>query len=240
MSSDPNHHCVGLEANPKCRNQVRKSMKKVTPLWVDDSLHRARRDRWCVVTMVFALCVSGGCASIPPNLPTVRGNPVSVVDAFPSALLAEPLQLRAGYVHTTRPFQITRPNERWAVSLGFIRNDQSVPLDEKLRGASNTCWIDTVRPPKFCRVVSPGFKVQWELMKEDGRIVARHALDSAYQESGGTYSAVAITRTLPGFSDQPLGQYRLRISVVRDAKELEFLNPHILVGRPFFSPRSIE
>ena len=129
--------------------------------------------------------------------------------------------------------------QAWLVAITDTRATASGLLSW-LSGPLKDFWIDTVRPPKFCRVVSPGFKVQWELMKEDGRIVARHALDSAYQESGGTYSAVAITRTLSGFSDQPLGQYRLRISVVRDAKELEFLNPHILVGRPFFSPRSIE
>jgi hypothetical protein len=32
----------------------------------------------------------------------------------------------------------------------------------------------------------------------------------------------------------------LRVSVLRDANELDFLKPHIVVDRPFFSSTAIE
>jgi hypothetical protein len=82
--------------------------------------------------------------------------------------------------------------------------------------------------------------VTWELLQEDGRVIARFRLDSLRRDSGGTFSATAITRTLSGFRDQPPGQYRLRVSVLRDANELDFLKPHIVVDRPFFSSTAIE
>ncbi|KWT97093.1 hypothetical protein APY03_1778 [Variovorax sp. WDL1] len=82
--------------------------------------------------------------------------------------------------------------------------------------------------------------MSWELLQEDGSVVDQFGLDSLHKDSGGTFSTNAITRTLAGFRDQPLGQYRLRVSVLRDAKELDFLKPHILIDRPFFSSRAIE
>lgn len=181
----------------------------------------------------------GGCWAIPHEVLTASGNAVPMSKIFPSSLLAEPIQLRAGYAHTTKSFRV-EANERWTVSLGFVRNDQFVSLEEKIGGASNTCWIDTVRPAKFCRVISSGFKVQWELVNEKDEVAKKYEIDSLREESGGTYSANAITRGMSGFKDQPPGTYRLKVKVLRDAKELDFLKPHVLVDRPFFRPNSIE
>jgi hypothetical protein len=197
--------------------------------------------RAAAASVLYALALAlPGCWVIPPKVLTTPDNPVPVAKHFPSALLAEPIRLREGYAHTTQLFTIKGPKERWTVAIGFVRSDQNLPLDKKLSGASDTCWIDTLRPPKFCQIKSPGFNLKWELLREDGAIAARHALDSLIEESGGTYSGAAITRTLSGFRDQSSGQYRLRISVLHDAKELDFLKPHILIDRPFFSSRAIE
>ncbi|VTU26274.1 hypothetical protein [Variovorax sp. RA8] len=205
---------------------------------------RITSHRWLRVAAASVLCAIAlalpGCWISPPKVLTTPDNPVPVARHFPSALLAEPIQLRMGYTHTTQPFTIKGPDERWTVAIGFVRNDQGVSLEEKLKGASNTCLIETLRPPKFCRDASPGFNLQWELLREDGAVASRHALDSLSERSGGTYSGAAITRTLSGFRDQPPGQYRLRVSVLRDAKELDLLKPHILIDRPFFSSRAIE
>jgi len=189
--------------------------------------------------------VLGGCWIIPPNVLTTPDNPVPVARHFPSALLAEPIQLRAGYTHTTQPFQIKGPKERWAVALGFVRSDEAVSLEQKLKGGSDICWTDSPTEESRlieskCKNINPGFSLRWELLREDGKAMARYEHDNLVKRGGGTYAGNAVTRTLSGFSDQSIGFYRLRVTVLRDAKELDFLKPHILVNRPFFSSRSIE
>ncbi|MET3495107.1 hypothetical protein [Variovorax boronicumulans] len=206
---------------------------------------RTPRGNWRAVAMALALGVSinllGGCAFTPTVL-TTPGNPVPVGEVFPAALLAEPIQLRAGYVHTTQPFQIKGPKERWAVALGFVRTDTNRPIEKKVDGAYDVCWTDApgegFRPK--CNITTPGFSLRWELLREDGKMVTQYKHDNLVERSGGTYGATAITRTLSGFGDQGVGSYRLRVIVLRDGKELDFLKPHILVNRPFFSSRSIE
>jgi len=209
--------------------------------------HQLQRGGWRAIAMALVLSISasvlGGCWIIPPNVLTTPDNQVPVAKHFPSALLAEPIQLRAGYTHTTQPFQIKGPKERWAVALGFVRSDTGRPIEEKVNEAYDVCWTDGPDKGlsyKTCKNTTPGFNLQWELLREDGSIAALYAFDSLRKDSGGTYSANAITRTLSGFSDQSIGSYRLRVTVLRDAKELDFLKPHILVNRPFFSSRSIE
>jgi len=185
-----------------------------------------------------------GCWVIPPKVLTTTDNPVPVAKHFPSALLAEPIQLRKGYIHTTQAFMIKRPSERWAVAIGFIRTDTNRPIKDKENENYDLCWIrspgDGIGSTSCDKSITPGFDVTWELLQEDGRVIARFRLDSLRRDSGGTFSATAITRTLSGFRDQPPGQYRLRVSVLRDANELDFLKPHIVVDRPFFSSTAIE
>jgi len=209
--------------------------------------HQLRRGGWCATALALVLVVSasvlGGCGIISPDVLTTPNNPVPVAKHFPSALLAEPIQLRAGYSHTTQPFQIKGPKERWAVALGFVTTDAALTTQQRLNGGSDTCWVDSPGKglrPKTCKNTTPGFNLQWQLLRADGSTAAQHAFDSSVEVSGGTYGANAITRTLSGFSDQGVGSYRLRVTVLRDAKELDFLKPHILVNKPFFSSRSIE
>ena len=185
-----------------------------------------------------------GCWVIPPKVLTTPDNPVPVAKHFPSALLAEPIQLRKGYTHTTQPFAIKGSNERWAVAIGFVRSDMDRPIEKKVNEDYDVCWIrspgDGIGSTSCNQNIGPGFDVSWELLHEDGSIAAQFRLDSSRKDSGGTFSVNAITRTLSGFRDKPAGRYRLRVSVLRDAKELDFLKPHILIDRPFFSSRAIE
>lgn len=185
-----------------------------------------------------------GCWAVPPKVLTTPNNPVPVAKYFPSALLAEPIQMREGHAHTTQPFTIKRNNERWTVAIGFVRSDTDRPIEKKLDENYDVCSIRSpghgIGSASCSRNITPGFNVSWELMQEDGGVVAQSGLDSLHKDSGGTLSANAMTRTLSGFRDQPPGQYRLRVFVLRDARELDFLEPHILIDRPFFSFRAIE
>ena len=207
--------------------------------------HQLLRGGWRAITLILALSVSssmlGGCST--PDVLTTPGNPVPVGEVFPSALLAEPIQLRAGYTHTTQPFRIKDSKERWAVALGFVRTDEALTPSQRLAGDSNTCWTDNPDKSirlKTCKSSSPGFHLRWDLLKEDGTVASHYEFDSLNANSGGTYAANAITSNFSGFSNQKVGTYRLRVNVFRDAKELDFLKPHILINRPFFSYRSIE
>jgi hypothetical protein len=177
-----------------------------------------------------------GCGSAP-NVLTTPDNPVSVAKYFPSSLLAEPIHLRAEYTHLTHPFAIKSPRERWTVSLGFVRSDDKLTFRQRQDGGTDRCWTESPGEsmrPNTCKITTPGYALRWELLGSDGQIVAEHAYDSLSQREGGTYSPTAITRTLSGFTNQDAGQYRLRVTVLRDAKELDFLKPHILIDTPFF------
>jgi len=200
--------------------------------------------RATAASVLFTLMLAlPGCWIIPPKVLTTPDNPVPVAKHFPSALLAEPIQLRKGYIHTTQAFVVKGPDERWSVSLGFVAADSALTVQQRLDGGSDTCWTNGPNEGmrlKSCRNTTPGFHLRWELLRDDGTVVAEHERDNLVERGGGTYSANAITRTLSGFSSQRPGTYRLRIAVLRDAKELDFLKPHVLVDRPFFRSRAIE
>jgi hypothetical protein len=200
--------------------------------------------RATAASVLYALALAlAGCWVIPPKVLTTPGNPVPVAKHFSSALLAEPIQLRKGYVHTTQPFMIKALDERWTVSLGFVAADSALTVQQRLDGGSDTCWTNGPGEGmrlRTCKNTTPGFHLRWELLREDGAVAAQGERDNLNERGGGTYSTNAITRTLSGFSKQRPGIYRLRITVLRDAKELDFLKPHILVDRPFFSSTAIE
>jgi len=192
------------------------------------------------LSLSVAICATGsalvGCWSVP-NVLTTPDNPVAVAKYFPSALLAEPIELREGYTHTTQPFPIKSQTERWDVALGFVRMDQALSMQQKRDGAADTCWTDSAIDPtrlRTCTNANPGFNLKWDLLRADGTIAGTYTHDSLIDRGGGTYAGNAITRTLSGFSNQAPGQYRLRITVLRDARELNFLKPHVVVEIPFF------
>lgn len=207
--------------------------------FIAEIVRPSMRADWLRATTATMLCAMAlalsGCGILPPKVLTTPDNPVPVAKYFPSALLAEPLQMRAGYVHETQPFAIKGPEERWSVALGFVRTDAGLTPQQRLDGQSNTCWIDSPGyAMKSCTQPTPGFHVRWDLLRSDGSIAASAERDSLVQRGGGTSAAIALTSTLSGFTRQSAGIYRLRVTVLREAEALAFLKPHILVDRPFF------
>ena len=198
-----------------------------------------RRTRWLRTAVASFLCAQAlalpGCWVISPKVLTTPGNPVQVGKVFPSALLAEPIRLKAGYVHETQPFTVKGPEERWSVALGFVRTDADLTPEQRLNGQSDRCWTDSpMDMMKSCNRPTPGFHVRWELLRSDDSVAVSAERDSLVERGGGTSAATALTSTLSGFTRQGAGQYRLRVTVLRDADALAFLKPHILVDRPFF------
>lgn len=198
-----------------------------------------RRKNLRVVALALVFAVGGGalggCGIVPPVVLTTPGNPVEVSEVFPAALLAEPIRLRAGSVHITQYFPIKSSEERWSVALGFVRTDRGLTTEQRLSGQSNACWTDDPKSMmKSCHQPTPGFRLRWELLRNDEFVIASHELDNQVHRGGGTDAANAITTSLSGFTRLPPGAYRLRVTVLRDAAELDFLQPHILVNRPFF------
>ena len=194
------------------------------------------------VVQALACLWLGGCSSTGPVL-TTPDNPVPVADQFPNALLAEPIRLRAGYVHLTQPFEIKGPEQTWSVEIGFVRDDQDLTLEQKKEAGSIFCWTDSPvnhavgRTYWHCRAPNPGLNLRWELISSDGTSAGAFSYNALVQPSGGTTANDAITVTLSGFRNQPAGQYRLRVTVLRDFPELDFAKPHILVNQPFFRKR---
>ena len=154
-------------------------------------------------------------------------------ELFPAALVAEPIQMRAGYEHTTQPFEITSPKQAWDVSIGFARRDAVTPIKQF------RCWIesrkdDFSRRYHHCIDDEPGINLRWELIDSQGKTLVRYSYDALKQEAGGTYASDAITKTLSGFANFQQGTYRLKVTVLRDFPELDAHSPHILVNLPFF------
>ncbi len=202
-------------------------MRFLQPLWQFVAL------AYCIT----ATLILGACGSSPR---TTLGNEVEVGRYFPASLIAEPIKLREGHIHTTLPFGIKGPEQSWGVELGFIRHDQHLTRAQRREGNSVICWSDSPVKNEFdrgfwgCKVPSPGLNVQWELLKLDGTTAAKYSYDGLLQQAGGTHSADAVTTTLSGFRNLPAGMYRLRVTVLRDFPQLDTAKPHVLVSKPFF------
>jgi len=178
-----------------------------------------------LVWLAWLGCGLTGCQTAPKtNL---------AYDLFPAALVAEPIQMRAGYEHITQPFEITGPEQRWNVSLGFARRDEITPVKVFF------CWVDSrkgsLRYLSHCTDDEPGIYARWELLNSDGKAVPGYAYtyDALIQNAGGTYGK-AVTRDMSGFTRLPKGTYRIKVTILRDFPQLDAHLPHILVNLPFF------
>lgn len=171
------------------------------------------------------LALLAGCHTVPKTN--------QAYELFPAALVAEPIQMRAGYEHTTQPFEITSPKQAWDVSIGFARRDAVTPVKQFF------CWIEPRGEVSFrrfnnCTNNEPGISLRWELIDSQGKTLVRYSYDALKQDTGGTYAGNAVTKTLSGFANFPSGTYRLKVTVLRDFPELDAHSPHILVNLPFF------
>ena len=196
-----------------------------------------RLRRFKVALLAVALAVSSlgfsGCGNAGTVL-TTPGNPVPVADLFPNALLAEPIQLRAGFTHLTQPFEIKGPEQTWNVEVGFVRNDQANP-DGYIFCLTTSRLDNSARKYSRCKNDERGLNLHWELLRSDGTVVGSYSFDALTQQIDGSVSSRnSRSITLSGFRNQAAGQYRLRVTVLRDFPELDFAKPHLLVNKPFF------
>ena len=173
------------------------------------------------------------CGTTGPVL-TTPDNPVPVADLFPMALLAEPIKMRAGYTHTTQPFQIPSPDPVWEVSVGFVRHDDKIPFKRF------ACLVDSrksqLRDIRNCTDDEPGIHMKWELIRSDGTVVAGFAYDALKEKTNGQWSD-AVRVGLGAFTNQAAGTYRVRVTVLRDFPELDITDPHVIIDKPFFRRR---
>lgn len=197
-----------------------------------------RTRRFKAVLLVTLLAIGGaGCGGTGPVL-TTPGNPVPVAELFPTALLAEPIKLRAGYTHTTQPFDVTNPVAVWEVSLGVVRRDEMIPFkrffclvfprEGQLRASKLV--------EKRCPDDEPGIHIRWELLRSDGTAISEFTYDALKQNTSSQFGHNVLIG-LGAFTKQAAGQYRLRVTVLRDFPELDITNPHILIDKPFFRRR---
>ena len=185
-------------------------------------MKRTRRFKAVLLATLLAIGVAG-CGGTGPVL-TTPGNPISVAELFPTALLAEPIKLRAGYTHTTQPFEVTSPEAVWEVSLGVVRRDEKIPAERFF------CLVDSrnsqLRKIRLCSNDEPGIHIQWELLSSDGKVVHSYTYDALKQIANNQTTRKAYQLGLGAFARQAVGQYTVKVTVLRDFPELDITGPH--------------
>lgn len=181
---------------------------------------------------ICAVLTLAACASPPP-----RTNLAPTL--YPTALVAEPIRLRAGYEHITQAFEIDRPEQSWSVELGLERHDdpkQSNGTSPATREffCLATSRKDMLREVRKCSNTEPGIHLRWELINSERRTVRSATYDALEHDASRTSTIYAITVGLHGFAGLPKGTYRLKVTALRDFPQLDANSPHILVNRPFF------
>ena len=188
-----------------------------------------KRIQECILAMqaivLSAIFLMAGCAGVSPN---TNQSP----DQFPNALMAEPVKLRAGFVHVTQAFEIQGPEQVWNVSLGFRPRDDLMPF-KKFR-CLVTSRLDPLRKYSECTDEESSIWVKWELIGSQDKTIASSTYNALVEDSGMTSSKNAYTISFSGFRGQPKGFYRLRFTALRDVPELDVTQPFILVDKPFF------
>lgn len=200
-------------------------------------MKRTRRFKAVLLATLLAIGVAG-CGGTGPVL-TTPGNPISVAELFPTALLAEPIKLRAGYTHITQSFEVTSPETVWEVSLGVVRRDDEIPakrffclVDSRESLSRSSLYLE-----KKCPDDEPGIHIQWELLSADGMLIRWYTYDALKQNTNNQTTRIAYQLGLGAFTHLVAGQYRIKVTVLRDFPELDVTTPHIVVGRPFFRRR---
>jgi hypothetical protein len=204
-----------------------------TNAFADSERRSASAGQYCPYAMALYLALSiAGCGSAPPKTNLAH-------DLYPTALLAEPIKLRAGYEHVTQPFEVEGPEQSWSIELGLERHDDpnqangtSATTREFFCNA--TSRKDMLRDVRKCSDTEPGIHLRWELFTIDGKIVRSATYDALLEKAGHTSTIYAVTVGLKGFTSLPKGTYRLKVVVLRDFLQLDANSPQILVSPPFF------
>jgi hypothetical protein len=185
------------------------------------------------LTILLFFLALWGCASAPrTNL---------APDLYPSALLAEPIKMRAGFTHTTQPFEISGPDQFWEVSAGFARRDESLPFArlDCLVGSTNhrkSVNANTLIKHK-CAEDDPVLHMKWELISSNSDIQPGFVFDLSKLDASSQWSKASTTIGLGAFTNQSKGVYRLKVTVLGDLVELEITDPHVVINKPIFRRR---
>jgi hypothetical protein len=141
-----------------------------------------------LIWMSLCICVIWGCASAPStNL---------APDLYPAALLAEPIKMRAGFIHTSQAFTVTGPEQVWEVNIGFMRRDDKINVKRFF------CLVDSRKSPlrefNNCSNDEPSIHVKWVLVRLDGTEVGGFVYDALHQKANGQSSKKALQIGLAG------------------------------------------
>ena len=175
---------------------------------------------------IFA-CLIASCASAPKHKTNLEPK------LYPNAFLAEPIKLRAGFVHVTQKFEIAKMDEVWEVNIGFKRVDDKLPVNRFF------CLVES-RLNKFSRDYSkctndePGVNLRWELIDGSGEVIRYQTYDALKELTGSQSSRDSFMLGLHTFYTPYKGLYRLKITMLRDFQELDITDQHIVLDRPFF------
>jgi hypothetical protein len=182
------------------------------------------------ITGIWALSLLVSCGHTPPQ---TNGAP----KLFPNAILAEPIKMRVGYTYTTQPFEIAGLDQVWEISVGFSW------AEDKLSAGRLLCLIrsrkDGGRPsikPR-CNDDEPGINLRLELINAVGKTVYAREYDALNQNATGQFSRISARTGVGALIYQNFGQYRLKLTVLRDFPELDVATPYLVIDRPFFRSR---
>ncbi len=153
-------------------------------------------------------------------------------DLYPSAMLVEPIKMRAGYVHTSSLIEVNSPDQVWEVSLGFSRQDAVLPFPRFF------CLLEPrkglIRQGRNCPDDEPGVHVRWEIMRSDGVAVPGATYDAIIDKANGESSRASLLVGLGALKSPGLGKFRVRLHVLRDFPELDVTSPQLIVNLAFF------
>lgn len=182
----------------------------------------------CLTIVAIAVALSlTGCYAPP------KANPLP--DLYPSAMLVEPIKMRAGYVYTSAPIEVSSTDEVWEVSLGFARQDAVLPFPRFF------CLLESrkglIRQGRNCPNDEPGIQVRWEILRNDGIAISGATYDAIIDKAAGESSRGAYLVVLGALKSPGLGKLRVRLHVLRDFPELDVTNPQLVVNMEFFRRR---
>jgi hypothetical protein len=147
-------------------------------------------------------------------------------------MLVEPIKMRAGYVHTSAPIEVSSTDQVWEVSLGFARQDAVLPFPRFF------CLLDSrvglIRQGRNCPNDEPGVHVRWEVLQSDGTVISGGGYDAIYENTNRESSLASLVIAMGVLRSSQLGKVRIRLYVLRDFPELDVTNPQLVVNMAFF------
>lgn len=178
--------------------------------------------RWLLVGLCCAVLAA---CYVPPKTNLLP-------DLYPSAMLVEPIKMRAGYVHTSAPIEVNSTDQVWEVSLGFARQDAVLPYPRFF------CLLDSrksmIRKGRNCLDDEPAVHVRWEVLHSDGAVIQGGSYDAINEDTNRESSRASLVISMGVLRSAHLGKVKIRLHVLRDFPELDITNPQLIVNKAFF------